>query len=236
MDFSSDHINSFFKGRFITGLETIKEKLKHIKAFVFDWDGVFNDGFKNDAGSSPYSEIDSMGTNMLRLSHYLQTGIHPVFAVISGEKNNAAFALAKRECFHAVYFRIKHKAGAIEHLAAQHGLKNEEIAFVFDDVLDFSATAITGLRIMVPHAANPLLAEFCIKNNLVDYITQCDGHEHAVRETAEMLIALKGNYEATMKNRMDFSAVYQEYLAKRNAVSTSFYTVDPDNNIKAAIL
>jgi 3-deoxy-D-manno-octulosonate 8-phosphate phosphatase (KDO 8-P phosphatase) len=234
MDFTSDQINSFFNGRFITGIETIKEKLKHIKAFVFDWDGVFNDGFKNDAGSSPYSEVDSMGTNMLRLSHYLQTGIHPVFAVISGEKNNAAFTLAKREGFHAVYFRIRHKAGAVEHLAAQHGIKNEEIAFVFDDVLDFSATAITGLRIMVPHAANPLLQEFCIKNKLVDYITRGEGHEHAVRETAEMFIALKGNYEATMKNRMDYSALYQEYLAKRNAITTSFYTIDPDHTIKSA--
>lgn len=227
-------ITAFFKGRFITGLEALQQKLAGINAYVFDWDGVFNDGFKNDAGSSPYSEVDSMGTNLLRFSHYLRTQSNPVFAIISGEKNLAAFTLAKRENFHAVYFRIKHKADALNHLAATYGLKNEEIAFVFDDVLDLSAAKLAGLRIMVPHAATSRLIDFSLHNHLADYITGADGQQHAVREAAELMISLGNQYDATIQNRMDFSPLYQEYLAKRNAVTTSFFTIDPANSIQAA--
>ncbi|MGQ0740138.1 MAG: phosphatase [Bacteroidota bacterium] len=233
MPHSSPDITSMFKGRFITGLETLQQKLAGIKAYVFDWDGVFNDGFKNDAGSSPFSEIDSMGANLLRFSHYLRTKANPVFAVISGERNEAAFTLARRESFHAVYFKIKQKADALHHLAASQGLKKGEIAFVFDDVLDLSAAKLAGLRIMVPHASAPGLTDFSVRNSLVDYISFADGHQHAVREAAELMICLSGNYDATIQNRMDFSAGYREYLAQRNATSTSFYTIDPNNSVQA---
>ncbi|MBM3415207.1 MAG: phosphatase [Bacteroidetes bacterium] len=236
MSNSSPDITSLFKGRFITGFEALQKKLAGIKAYVFDWDGVFNDGFKNDDGSSPFSEVDSMGTNLLRFSHYLRTKSNPVFAVISGEKNTAAFTLAQRENFHVVYFRVKHKADALQHLSATYGLKQEEIAFVFDDVLDLSAAKLAGLRIMVPHAATPALTDFCIRNNLADYISFADGRNHAVREAAELMIYLGGNYDAAITSRMEFSPVYQVYLAQRNSVSTSFYTVDPKNSVQAATL
>lgn len=227
-------ITSFLKGRFITGFEALQKKLEDIKAYVFDWDGVFNDGFKNDDGSSPYSEVDSMGTNLLRFSHYLKTKANPVFSIISGEKNASAFTLAMRENFHAVYFRIKHKADALQHFAATYRLKPEEIAFVFDDVLDLSAAKLAGLRIMVPHAATPVLTDFAVRNNMVDYISFADGQNHAVREAADLIISLSGNYDVTLANRIDFSPVYQEYLAARNSVSTSFYTIDSKNSIQSA--
>lgn len=229
-------ITSLFKGRFITGLDTLQQKLTRIKAYVFDWDGVFNDGYKNDNGSSPFSEIDSMGTNLLRFSHYLRTKTNPVFAIISGEKNEAAFTLAKRESFHAVYYRVKHKASAWEHLANAYGIKPDEIAFVFDDVLDLSAAKLAGLRIMVPHVSTSRLVEFCVQQGLVDYTSSADGHEHAVRESAELIMSLGNNYDDTVQNRMAFSPVYQEYLAARNTVTTSFFTIDPNNAVQAVSL
>lgn len=229
-----EHITSVFRGRFVAPPVRLYEKLEKCKAYVFDWDGVFNDGFKNDNGSSPYSEIDSMGTNLLRYNHFLRTGNNPVFAIISGEKNTAAFTLSQRENFHSVYFRIKHKADALEHLCKQYDLKQEEIAFVYDDVLDLSAARLAGLRVLVPHTANPMLTEFCTQNGLVDYITYCNGNQHAVREAAEMLMGISGHYNDTIRNRMDFSGSYQEYLQKRNQVSTSFFTIDNNNHIQPA--
>lgn len=227
-------ITEFFKGRFIAGPEQLQERYARIKAYVFDWDGVFNDGYKNDAGSSPFSELDAMGTNLLRFSHHLRTGVNPVFAIISGEKNEAAFALARRECFHAVYFRIKHKAGALEHLAASHGLAAHEVSFVFDDVLDLSASKIAGLRTMVPHLSTSKLVEFCIREGLVDYVPAAPGGRHPVRETCELLMTLGGQYDETVRHRSAFSPRYQEYLAERNAVRTQFFTTDSTNSIQPA--
>ena len=38
-------------------------RLARTKAVLFDWDGVFNDGFKDAEGGSPFSEVGSMGVN-----------------------------------------------------------------------------------------------------------------------------------------------------------------------------
>jgi len=37
----------FFKGVFITDVAIIQQKLQQVKAFIFDWDGVLNDGRKD---------------------------------------------------------------------------------------------------------------------------------------------------------------------------------------------
>ena len=39
----------------------LARQLHGIRALVFDWDGVFNDGWKDAQGGSPFSEVDSMG-------------------------------------------------------------------------------------------------------------------------------------------------------------------------------
>ena len=59
-------------GMFVCSPEELKQKLMNVKAFVFDWDGVFNNGQKQSSGGSHFSEVDSMGLNLLRFSHYLR--------------------------------------------------------------------------------------------------------------------------------------------------------------------
>ena len=71
MENSTEHTQHIFEsegGEFITPPFVLMEKLKNIKAIVFDWDGVFNEGVKGGGNHSGFSEIDSMGTNMLRFS------------------------------------------------------------------------------------------------------------------------------------------------------------------------
>ena len=57
--------------------------------FVLDWDGVFNSGEKTSTTGSSFSEVDSMGLNLLRYAYYLVHGKMPVTLVISGEKNES---------------------------------------------------------------------------------------------------------------------------------------------------
>lgn len=233
----SDHLDkiaALFSGEFLASPGQLRAKLSHIKAYVFDWDGVFNDGYKDAAGSSPFSEIDAMGTNLLRFSHFLETGVNPVFAIISGERNQAAFTLAAREHFHGVYFRIRHKIEALNHLCAHFGISPQEVLFVFDDVLDLSAAREAGLRVMVPHGANPLFREEVLARQWADYLTGGEGYQHAVRETSELLIGLRGNYSETIQYRMEFSATYRKYLGERQGVTTQFFSAGTDERIQPA--
>ena len=88
-----------FKGSFIASPEELAKKLQHIKAYIFDWDGVFNDAHKSLDQTSSYSETDSMGINLLRFAHYLKQGHSAPVAVITGEQNKVAFGFAQREHF-----------------------------------------------------------------------------------------------------------------------------------------
>src|SRR5689334_24746892 len=139
-------------GRFITPFNSFGQKLSGIRAFIFDWDGVFNDGVKDHQGSSNFNEVDAMGTNLLRFSRWMDRGELPIVAVMSGERNTLSFQLTTREHFHQGYFRVKDKMQAFRHFAALHKLDAKEIAFVFDDVLDLALAEEAGLRIMVQHA------------------------------------------------------------------------------------
>ena len=214
-----------FKGRFFSAPEALVARLQGIKAFVFDWDGVFNGGVKDEHGSSPFNEIDSMGTNLLRFNYYLRGNTQAVTAIISGENNKAAITLANREHFDAVYCGIKHKAVALEHFCESHGIRDSEVAYMFDDVLDFSIAARCGLRIMVLRACNPLMIQWAEEKGYIDYLTAADGANYAVREMVELLTGISGRYEETMSERAEFTERYQQYLAQRNKATTRLFTV-----------
>jgi 3-deoxy-D-manno-octulosonate 8-phosphate phosphatase (KDO 8-P phosphatase) len=220
------HLTQLFTeigGQFITPEAELMEKLKHIKAFVFDWDGVFTDGGKDHLLQSRFNEIDSMGTNLLRFSFYLNHKTVPVTAIISGEKNSAAFTFVDRERFHSSYAKFANKLDATKHLCEKHALKQNEICYVFDDVLDLSLAEVCGIRIFISRNANPLFNEYVIRHFLADYVTGATSGNGAVREACELLIGLNGNFNEVITERKNFSETYSSYLAIRKATTPNYY-------------
>lgn len=224
MNTTPGQIAKFFKGTFLTEPDLIQQKLFHAKAFVFDWDGVFNEGFKDEHGSSPFSEVDSMGTNMLRYNYYLRNGKLPLAAIITGEKNKASFTFGKREHFDAVYYKMPNKKIAFEHFCTTHSLDPSEIVWIFDDILDLAIAKRCGLRLMISRESNPLLLDFVKKEKLADYITFSTSGKHALREAAELLLGLSGKFDETIIGRSEFTDHYMQYLSMRNKPETVFYT------------
>ncbi len=221
------HLTQLFTeigGQFITPEAELMEKLKHIKAFVFDWDGVFTDGSKDHLLQSRFNEIDSMGTNLLRFSYYLNHKTIPTTAIISGEKNSAAFTFVDRERFHASYSKFANKLDATKHLCSTYGLQVNEICYVFDDVLDLSLAEVCGVRVFIPRNANPLFNEYVIRHFLADYVTGASSGNGAVREACELLMGLNGNFNEVITERKNFSDVYSKYLAMRKATTPTYYT------------
>ena len=212
-------------GEFVTSFYAIKQKLTGVKAYVFDWDGVFNDGVKHQNYGSPFSEIDAMGTNMLRFSHYLRTGEVPITCIVTGEKNAAGLYLAEREHFNGFYFNIKNKAWALEHLCDGYGLKPTEICFAFDDILDLSIAEKAGLRMMVAHNGNPMFKALVKDKGYADYITKCTGGQGAVREFCELLIGMNYSFEQVVTLRSQFAPIYQSYLEARQVIELKDYTI-----------
>ena len=220
---------------FVTPTNEIIEKLKEIKAFIFDWDGVFNSGEKNGGGSSSFNEIDSMGTNLLRFSYYLKNKQLPQTAIISGEKNESAFYFSNREHFNASYFKIAHKKWALEHFCTMYNLQPNQVCYFFDDVLDLDIAQKAGLRILIARKASILFTNYVKENNLTDYMTANQSGNFAIREACEMLMGINGTFNEAITRRMNYDEVYQQYLMERNLPSTHFYTYNNRQIINADI-
>ena len=225
----TEEIEIIFKqlgGVFLTDAKNITQKLSHIKAFVFDWDGVFNNASKNENKSSNFNEADSMGTNMLRFSHYLIHQQMPYSAIISGEKNEMAFYFSNREHFNESYYKIPNKILALNHFCESHKIKLTEVCYFFDDVLDLSIAKTCGLRIFINRKANPLFRNYLIKNNLADYITAHESGNFAIREACELLIGLNKNYDEAMEERTTYSSSYEKYFELRQSQNTKIFSLN----------
>lgn len=213
-------------GQFVTPVDTLTEKLKSIRAIVFDWDGVFNDGIKTEAGSSSFSEVDSMGTNLLRFGLWMHhSGQLPAAAIITGVTNELAETLVRREHFHAYYSQAKHKIDVLTHFLDQQNLQPHEVAFFFDDALDLSVAKVAGVRIMIRRNANPLFTNYVVKNGLVDYVTGSQSGQFAVRESTELLLGLLGQFESVMDERLRYRPLYDQYYQQRQAIKPTYWVV-----------
>ena len=193
-------------------------RLARTKAVLFDWDGVFNDGFKDAEGGSPFSEVGSMGVNLLRFALWLRNGHLPKAAVITGQHNPYAERFAQRERLHGVFMGFTNKPEAFDAFLAKHGLQADEVAFFFDDVLDLPVAARCGLRIMIGSPVTAWLVEQVIARGEVDIVTSNSGGSNGLREATDAVMALLGVGRDVLAHRAGYTETYQRYLGERQAV------------------
>ena len=193
-------------------------RLARTKAVLFDWDGVFNDGFKDAEGGSPFSEVGSMGVTLLRFALWLRNGHLPKAAVITGQHNPYAERFAQRERLHGVYMGFTNKPEAFDAFLAKHALQADEVAFFFDDVLDLPVAARCGLRVMIGSPVTAWLVEQAIARGEVDLVTANSGGNNGLREATDAVIALLGEGRDVLAHRTAYSHTYQGYLNERQTV------------------
>ncbi len=207
-------------GVFITPETELKVKLSKIKAYIFDWDGVFNNGAKIGNEGSNFAEPDAMGVNMLKLDYWLRNGLLPYTFIVTGEENKSAQFLATREHMNAAFFRCKFKVKALERICKENNLKPEEIAFVFDDILDVELARSCGASFQINRNANPLFNQYLVDTKSCDYRTGHTGGDSGVREVCELIIGLNGSLPNAIETRIEFTGDYTRYLNERNLIET----------------
>jgi len=207
-------------GTFVTPIGALAERMRNIRGFVSDWDGVFNQGAKGEGAESTYSEPDSMGTNLLRYALWRAHGALPIAALITGADNPSARMFALREHFHAVYFGARNKTAAIESLCRAQRISSDRLVCVFDDVNDLGMAFACGIRVFVQRSASPLLRSYVVRQGLCDYVTAHAPERHAVREVCELLLGLTGAFDAVVASRVAWDRDYAAYFAARQALAT----------------
>jgi len=208
---------------FITTASKLTKKLNEVEGLIFDWDGVFNSGIKSGEFTSTFSEVDSMGINMLRFAYWLKHKKIPYTAIISGQNSQTAVEFAKREHFNEIFCSFKDKKQTLPIIKNTAKLKAGKLCFVFDDIIDVTVAMKCHVSFLIRRKSNPLFVEFIKNNKYADYISANSGSENALREISELITGLLGLFDEVLKNRINFSDTYQNYFEERNKIITKIH-------------
>jgi 3-deoxy-D-manno-octulosonate 8-phosphate phosphatase (KDO 8-P phosphatase) len=165
------------------------QKFENIKLIISDVDGVWTDGsfYKGTAGYEfkKFSVHDGVGVAMARAAELK-------VALISGRYSDATKFRADELKITDLYNGGLNKIPAYEELKEKYKLKDSEIAYLGDDLIDIPVMNKVGFPIAVSNA----IAE--VKDISV-FVTAARGGEGAFREAVDWIISGKNIKDLVLK-------------------------------------
>jgi 3-deoxy-D-manno-octulosonate 8-phosphate phosphatase (KDO 8-P phosphatase) len=161
------------------------KKLKHlnIKLLILDVDGVLTNGkiYISDQGieTKSFHTQDGLGLKLL-----LKNAID--IAVISGRKSKATVKRMRELGIKHTYYGTDDKIKSFNKLKKKLHLKNENIAYIGDDLPDLPVMQQVGFSIAVANAVPEV-------RQAADYVTKAKGGEGAVREACDLIRQFTNN-------------------------------------------
>ncbi len=159
----------------------ILEKARRVRFLLLDVDGVMTDG-------TIY--LDSDGRETKAFNIYDGSGIHLArkagiqVGIITGRQSTIVAHRARELEITEVHQKILDKLKVYDGLLLKYGLKDSEMAYIGDDVIDLPVLARVGLSVAVQNAHPDVKAR-------VDWVTQKAGGYGAVREVTDLLLAVR---------------------------------------------
>lgn len=160
-------------------MNKIEQKIRKIKLFAVDFDGVFTDNrvFIDEDGreSVVCDRSDSLGLKMLMEKRPDITVI-----VISKETNNVVKARCDKLRI-ACRTGIDDKLTTFKEITAQANLDPKQVAYMGNDVNDLECITFAGIGVAVADSDPKVLA-------VADYITRKKGGRGAIREFIDIIL------------------------------------------------
>jgi 3-deoxy-D-manno-octulosonate 8-phosphate phosphatase (KDO 8-P phosphatase) len=158
------------------------DKLKQIKLFALDVDGVLTD-------DGIYFGPDGFEMKKFNISDgffmVLAQRAGLVIAIVSGRSSAATVTRMKDLGIEHVYQGQKDKTKMLEPLLKELKLDFPDVAFIGNELLDIKLAERAGLSIAVNDSNRELI-------DVVDYVTQKKGGDGAVREVLECYFEARG--------------------------------------------
>ncbi|KMQ61361.1 3-deoxy-D-manno-octulosonate 8-phosphate phosphatase [Chryseobacterium angstadtii] len=162
----------------------LKKKLRNIKAFVFDVDGVFTDGrvYLLPGGHMMRSMnvLDGYGVTKALKKNYL-------IGIITAGNDEMVKQRFNDLGVKDYYAKSQDKMTDFIHFKKKYNLKSEEILTMGDDLPDFHMMKSSALAVAPKNA----MAEI---KKIADWITTQQGGSGAVREVIEEVMKAQGNW------------------------------------------
>jgi len=159
-----------------------------------DVDGVLTDGRiyyvpRPQGGLMETKTFHSRDGLGLRLAHAagLKTGI------ISGRGSPVVEHRARELGIHFLQQEALEKLAPYQRILRAAGLRDEEVCFLGDDIVDLPILKRVGLAVGVPNG-DPLLRRH------VHYVTKQPGGQGAVREAIELILQAQGKWKRVLRS------------------------------------
>ncbi len=163
---------------------SIERRATRIKLLLLDCDGVLTDGrlwlLEDGDEHKAFNTKDGLGLELLRRAG-LRAGI------ITGRTSTALARRAKELGIEFLRQGNEQKLAAFEEVLRSAGLKEDEVAFVGDDLSDIPLMRRSELAVAVADAVEETRAA-------AHYVTQAKGGRGAVREVVEIILKSQGRW------------------------------------------
>jgi 3-deoxy-D-manno-octulosonate 8-phosphate phosphatase (KDO 8-P phosphatase) len=167
----------------------VKKRAAKIKVVLMDVDGTITDGSvtllsQPDGSALEIKTFDAHDGQGLTLGR--TAGLR--MGVITGRESAALRRRMKELNVEFVYEKQPHKIAAYEDILKKAAVKEEEVAFLGDDLPDLTVMRRVGLAVAVGDAAPEV-------KNAAHYTTLRNGGKGAARELVELILKSKGIWE-----------------------------------------
>ena len=163
--------------------------MKNIKLVIIDVDGVLTDGaiYIDSEGreTKAFNVLDGTG-----IAYLHRSGIKT--AIISGRMCSAVIHRAKELGIEDVYQGALNKIDAYKEILEKHALRDEEVCYIGDDLIDLPIFHRVGFPVAVANAS-PIVKQQSI------YVTKTKGGSGAVREVAEKILKFQDKWDFIME-------------------------------------
>jgi 3-deoxy-D-manno-octulosonate 8-phosphate phosphatase (KDO 8-P phosphatase) len=166
----------------------LRRKASRISLLLLDVDGVLTDGRididERGVETKHFHVRDGQGIVLL-----LDAGIE--VGLITSRSSRVVSRRAKELGIRLVRQGVRDKFAAYSQIKRSRGLRDEQIAYMGDDIIDVPTLEASGLALSVADGWAGL-------RGIVDYRTTNPGGRGAVREVAEMLLTAQGKWPALL--------------------------------------
>ena len=171
------------------------EKLKSVKAFIFDVDGVLTDGIVHvtEAG-------EQLRQFNIKDGYALQLAVKRGFAiaVITGGRSAGVEFRLKGLGISQVFMGVDSKIDVYNRFLSDNDLTNEDILYMGDDIPDLPVMQLAGLPVCPADSAEEIKA-------ISTYISPKAGGKGCVRDIIEKVLKIQGKWNDATPSAADGS-------------------------------
>jgi len=160
----------------------LSARAKKVKLLLLDVDGVMTDGrIILDAQAGEIKAFHVRDGHGIKLAQ--RAGI--IIGIITGRKSEVVNIRARELGIEEVHQGTQEKIAVYDGIIAKYGLKDDQVAYMGDDVVDLDIFKRVGFAATVADA-DPSVRPY------VDLVTKAEGGRGAVREVINLLLKHQG--------------------------------------------